>query len=160
MKLPTIIITVSALILGSREVRAQKPEPEQKLEPLEVSFEAISGPLSGGQIFFDATAMGGDANYTFSWDFGDGETSSSEDTLHNYFKSGTYTVEVTVTDGLKESAVASADVKIAAVPESSVKLQILHSSDNESSFQNPQHAGRKNSSLRRSRRWPEDTRPS
>jgi len=58
--------------------------------PLEVEFTDESIPGSG------------DINY-WNWDFGDGETSNTQDPAHNYEESGIYTVSLIVTDTNNES---------------------------------------------------------
>jgi PKD repeat protein len=52
-------------------------------------------PLS---VQFDAHASGGTPTYTYSWDFGDGGTSSSATPTHAYLSPGTYDVSVVTTD--------------------------------------------------------------
>ncbi|WP_448547117.1 immune inhibitor A domain-containing protein [Thalassotalea fusca] len=48
---------------------------------------------------FGITVSGGDENYTYAWDFGDGNTSTLAQPTHTYANAGTYNVSVTVTDG-------------------------------------------------------------
>ncbi len=48
--------------------------------------------------YFDVMVNGGAGPYTYSWDFGDGNTSTAVSPTHTYAQSGTYTVCVTVTD--------------------------------------------------------------
>src|SRR6266581_4714840 len=47
-----------------------------------------------------ALGDGGQSPYTFSWDFGDGLTSTRQTPLHNYTIPRVYRVEVTVADSL------------------------------------------------------------
>jgi hypothetical protein len=49
-------------------------------------------------IQFEGSASGGVPPYTFSWDFGNGDTSSEEDPVYAYDEPGTYDVTLTVTD--------------------------------------------------------------
>ena len=49
-------------------------------------------------VNFVSTAYGGTAPYTYLWQFGDGQTSSSANPTHNYPNQGTYTYTLTVTD--------------------------------------------------------------
>ena len=63
---------------------------------LDVSF--ISDTLSGAfplDVDFTNTSLNGN---TFHWDFGDGATSSSNNSQHTYLTNGTYTVLLTGTD--------------------------------------------------------------
>ncbi|MFK7947986.1 MAG: PKD domain-containing protein [Saprospiraceae bacterium] len=48
--------------------------------------------------YFNVTATGGSAPYTYDWDFGDGNTSTVQSPTHTYAQSGTYYACVTVTD--------------------------------------------------------------
>jgi PKD repeat protein len=48
---------------------------------------------------FSGTAMNGSASTTFSWDFGDGETSTAQNPTHTYTTAGTFNVSLTVRDG-------------------------------------------------------------
>ncbi len=53
-------------------------------------------------ILFEKTAIDPEGNLlTYTWDFGDGNTSTEVSPLHEYPKEGQYTVEVTVSDGSK-----------------------------------------------------------
>ena len=55
-----------------------------------------SSPLN---IDFSATASGGDGVYTFSWDFGDGNVGTGQNTSHAYGAGATYDVTLTISDG-------------------------------------------------------------
>jgi len=65
---------------------------------------AASGNPASGKVpmtvKFDGTATGGcpDATATYSWDFGDGTTSTEQSPSHTYAKAGSYTASLTVTD--------------------------------------------------------------
>ncbi|UKN01203.1 PKD domain-containing protein [Paracrocinitomix mangrovi] len=54
----------------------------------------------GCGTYFISTAFGGTAPYTFSWDFGDGSTSTLAHPYHQFAIPGTYSVCLTVTDDL------------------------------------------------------------
>jgi len=68
--------------------------------PLVVDFYAVpqSGVLPLNVRFNDATSAGDPANNTYLWKFGDGSTSGEINPLHTYSTSGTYTVNLTVTE--------------------------------------------------------------
>ena len=66
---------------------------------LTVEFNASSRNVQeGDDVRFYPVVSGGFSPYSYSWDFGDGETSTEEAPLHSYKTDGTYTVQLTVTD--------------------------------------------------------------
>ena len=52
----------------------------------------------GESIQFTGTVMGGSEPYVWSWDFGDGNTSTEQNPIHTYNAAGQYEVILTVTD--------------------------------------------------------------
>ncbi|MCF7889747.1 PKD domain-containing protein [Candidatus Bipolaricaulota bacterium] len=87
----TLIISLALFISGCGLFN-QSPnanftaDPTSGDAPLGVSFDATNSADPDGNIV------------SYSWDFGDGETSSGEKTDHVYSSSGDFTVELTVTD--------------------------------------------------------------
>jgi len=74
------------------EVRLEQAE-------LDVNFTANRKTVKEGQeVWFEARIAGGFAPYSYEWDFGDGETSTSEFPSHAYKSAGNYTVSLKVTD--------------------------------------------------------------
>ena len=66
---------------------------------LDVRLTALRRSAKKGQvIYFEADIAGGFAPYSFEWDFGDGDTSTSERPNHAYQSPGNYTVSLTITD--------------------------------------------------------------
>ena len=59
---------------------------------------------------------GGDGNLTYSWDFGDGGTSSDTNPTHTYTSAGSYTVALSVTDGRNSTSSLSRTVTVTAPP--------------------------------------------
>jgi len=51
-------------------------------------------------VNFTSTAIGGDGQYHYAWDFGDNGSSSEQNPSHTYDQAGSYTVVLTLTDGL------------------------------------------------------------
>ncbi len=85
---------------------------------------AISSDFSyyygdSGQVFFNAQSPNA---VTYSWDFGDGSTSSLKDPSHTYEASGTYEVTLRVSDGNGNYATASKQIAVVAPPAPPVKF--------------------------------------
>ncbi len=68
--------------------------------------------ISRAEITFSDRSTGGDIN-AWSWDFGDGSSSSSRNPKHIYMNSGTYQVRLTVTDGCGKVGTATKTVNVA-----------------------------------------------
>lgn len=67
--------------------------------PLDADFSANSTNVYVAQeVTFTNATSGGSIPYSFSWNFGDSNTSTTENPTHTYASTGTYTVELTVTD--------------------------------------------------------------
>jgi PKD repeat protein len=62
-------------------------------------------------VNFTSTSVGADS---YSWDFGDGSSSTDMDPMHTYTADGTYTVTLTASNADGGSDVASMDIVIAA----------------------------------------------
>ena len=74
-----------------------------------VGVTGTDAPTSGTApltVTFNSTALGGDGTYTFSWDFGDGGKSSSQNTTHTYTVASTYHPTVTATSCGKSNTYA------------------------------------------------------
>jgi len=66
---------------------------------LTVEFSATARTVKEGEnIQFDPEISGGFEPYSYSWDFGDGQTSTEYRPLYSYESDGVYTVTLTVTD--------------------------------------------------------------
>lgn len=63
----------------------------------DVGFYNSTPCLNGGSQFIDTTTVVGGTPVSWSWDFGDGNTSTDQDPLNVYASSGTYSVTLTVT---------------------------------------------------------------
>ena len=72
----------------------------EKIQPLVAHASSdIVDVETGKKINFFGSAEGGVEPYSYSWDFGDGSTSTEQNPTHTYNEAGTYTVTLTVTDG-------------------------------------------------------------
>ena len=82
------------------------------VEPLSVD---AGGPYSGNPgelILFDGFATGGLGNYTWFWDFGDGNVSAVQESEHAFNEPGIYYVTVNVSDERNISALDTTTVTI------------------------------------------------
>src|SRR5207302_577585 len=61
--------------------------------PLTVTFTVSANPTVGSPVTFTATATGGTAPYSFSWNFGDGSIlANGAQVMHTYAAKGTFSV--------------------------------------------------------------------
>jgi len=79
--------------------------------PLEAS---IAHTTSNLRVNFTPTVTGGDGNYSYAWDFGDGTTSTSINPYNDYDAGGTYDVTLTITDGAGDTVTATTSVTVTA----------------------------------------------
>jgi len=66
-----------------------------------LTVNAVATPASGAAtlvVQFGCTVVGGNAPFSFAWDFGDGTTGGLQNPTHAYAIPGTYTATCTVTD--------------------------------------------------------------
>jgi endonuclease/exonuclease/phosphatase family metal-dependent hydrolase len=96
-------------------------------QPPQVSASAT--PTSGTApltVSFNSTASDPDGNIaSYSWVFGNGQTSTQADPSVTYQSAGTYTARVTVTDNDGATASASVVITVASSGGSSVRLKVL-----------------------------------
>jgi uncharacterized repeat protein (TIGR01451 family) len=78
------------------------------------TVEAIAEPevCESEMVQFTAVASGGLAPYSYSWDFGDGTTSTEQNPEHTYTSIGLYTAELTVTDARGCQATTTVEVEV------------------------------------------------
>ncbi|MGA7923996.1 MAG: PKD domain-containing protein, partial [Thermoplasmata archaeon] len=65
---------------------------------------SVISPTTGRAVTFAASISGGTAPYAYSWEFGDGGTSTSGTPSHTYGRAGSFTVTVWVNDSVGGSA--------------------------------------------------------
>jgi len=78
-----------------------------------LSASASGAPTTGNaplNVSFTGSATGGTAPYSYSWNFGDGATSTAQNPSHTYTAAGTYTATLTVTDSSSPAMKATASV--------------------------------------------------
>ncbi|MFC1992959.1 DUF4349 domain-containing protein [Chloroflexota bacterium] len=84
---------------------------------IDVRFTADKRSMKEGkEIRFTGDISGGFAPYTYEWDFGDGDTSTSEAPIHAYKTAGTYTVSLKVTDDEGNADIETRDEYITVLP--------------------------------------------
>ena len=86
-------------------------------QPLTAS--AAATPTSGQtplNVAFTGTAAGGTPGYSYSWNFGDGTTSTLQNPTHTYNSAGTFNATLTVTDTASPANTATSSVSITASP--------------------------------------------
>ena len=67
-------------------------------------------------VSFTSTPGYGTPPYTYSWSFGDGQTSTAQNPSHVYGSAGTYTADLTVTDSVDASASWSVVITVNTLP--------------------------------------------
>ena len=72
-----------------------------------------SSPQAGQQVTFTASASGGTAPYSFTWDFGDGQTGVGLSVVKSWANAGTYTVTLRVANS-EGADTATAVVRVLA----------------------------------------------
>ena len=65
-----------------------------------------------GGIHFDATALGGLAPYSFEWQFGDGNSSTSSSLVYEFADWGIYDVTLVITDARMDTVNLQTQVEI------------------------------------------------
>lgn len=81
---PTYTNSITVYPINTLTVASATGNPNSGTAPLDVDFQSA--------------VTGGILPYTYSWVFGDGDTSSSANPSHTYSAAGSYTAQVTVTD--------------------------------------------------------------
>ncbi len=93
-------------------VRVQLNEAE-----LGVNFTASKKRVKEGErVEFEVRIAGGFEPYSYEWDFGDGETSTSKYPTHAYKATGSYTVSLKVTDDEGNDDTETRDEYITVTP--------------------------------------------
>ena len=85
--------------------------------PLSVTISA--GPLSGQApltVTFASSPTGGTAPYTYDWNFGDGQSSSSQSPTHVYVSSGSFKATLTVSDNRGDKATQAVEINATSAP--------------------------------------------
>ncbi|MCI4340322.1 MAG: PKD domain-containing protein, partial [Thermoplasmata archaeon] len=73
-------------------------------------------PLVGANVTFSSTVLGGTAPFAYSWNLGDGNSSSSASLVYPYRAAGTFLVQATVVDGVGAVSYENFSVVVRAAP--------------------------------------------
>ncbi|MGA9753140.1 MAG: PKD domain-containing protein, partial [Acidobacteriota bacterium] len=85
--------------------------------PASLTASAYASPTTGPAplaVSFSGSATGGTAPYAYSWAFGDGSNSTSQNPSHTYSSVGNYTAALTVTDSTSATATATVNLNVTA----------------------------------------------
>ena len=82
------------------------------IQPLMIDAGGPYEEFAGETVTFSGTATGGIPNYTWHWDFGDGNISTLQRPSHTYMDADTYVALLTVTDGRNHTKNDTAQVAI------------------------------------------------
>ena len=82
------------------------------IPPLVIDAGGPYETLVGEIVTFNGAATGGVTNYTWHWEFGDGNTSTFQHPPHTYMNAGTYIASLAVIDGENNSKNDTAQVII------------------------------------------------
>jgi PKD repeat protein len=86
--------------------------PQQS--PLQASFSVSGNKVMTSQdVTFTGTATGGTPPYSYSWNFGDGNTGIGSNVIHSYQSANNFTTLLTVTDTAGAAATFSQSVTVA-----------------------------------------------
>jgi PKD domain len=102
----TGFLTVYCKITDSEPSTAVNSQTVEVNPALEVTIELNRSAADAGQVVgFDCTTHNGTTPYTVTWEFGDGGTSSMNDTSHSYSSRGNYAPSCIVYDavGMEEA---------------------------------------------------------
>jgi chitodextrinase len=93
---PGLLRVINRLLLGAENNDESGEEDED--DEFEVDAKGDYEGIIGEVIQFEGYAKGGVEPYNWSWDFGDGNTSTEQLPTHYYLMEGEYIVNLTVTD--------------------------------------------------------------
>jgi len=112
-----VSLAISKSVLPQQDDPDDGDDPSPGDDPSALSASCSGSPSSGVvplDVSFTGNATGGTAPYSYSWNFGDGASSTAQNPSHAYTQAGTYTATLTVTDSKTSKATASTEVYASA----------------------------------------------
>ncbi len=108
-----VTLSITTVADGSIEVSSQTVSIA---EPLTSSYIATD---NNGEVSFVSSTSGGESNFSYSWDFGDGSSSTEASPVHTYASSGDYSVSLTVTSADNQTSESTQTVIVYILPQAS-----------------------------------------
>ncbi|MEW6756902.1 MAG: VWA domain-containing protein [Acidobacteriota bacterium] len=109
--------TAKATVSDSASNSAQSNDVIVKVYgPVAATIIGPTGAGPGVSATFTAGVTGGDGHFTYAWNFGDGATATGASVSHAWATKAAYTVTLTVTDGLGQTATDTHAVQIVDPP--------------------------------------------
>jgi PKD repeat protein len=116
----TLTVTDSASSTNSKSVTITVTNSTSQLVAT-ASADPTSG-LAPLNVNFTGSATGGTPTYSYSWNFGDGTSSSVQNPSHTYSAIGDYAVILTVTDSRSANANATLGISVGSVTAANLAL--------------------------------------
>ncbi len=137
----TVVLTVTDEegLMGTDSLLITVTEPDANEAPIAI----INIDLSTGEAPLEVTFTGSDSTddvgvVTYSWDFGDGGSSTEADPIYIFDTVGTYNVVLTVTDGEGLSSTASVTIEVMENTPLGVEMAAIVAPNPASNFANLQ----------------------
>ena len=121
----SVTVTDSAGNTDSATVLINVTQSEGTLS-VSITYSPTSPQTAPATITFAANASGGQPPYSYYWDFGDGDTATTNPATETFQNAGTYTVKVTVMDSLGNSADSSVQITVEA-PQTPISVSLTAS---------------------------------
>jgi PKD repeat protein len=86
----------------------------QTNNPLTATYYPVNYPVNtvGDSVLFTAAPTGGTGPYSYSWNFGDGNSSTIAGPIHEYASAGTYLTSLSLTDAAGNTNIQYANINV------------------------------------------------